>query len=31
MGIEILGIILAGFQSVMRKMENAKKDKEAAK
>ena len=30
-GFLALGVILAGFQYVMRRMENAKKDKEAAK
>ena len=30
-GFLAMGCILAGFQYVMRKMENAKKDKEAAK
>ena len=30
-GFLAMGVILAGFQYVMRKMENAKKDKEAAK
>ena len=30
-GFLAMGVILAGFQHMMRKMENAKKDKEAAK
>ena len=30
-GFLAMGVILAGFQYMMRKMENAKKDKEAAK